>query len=260
MRSQAPSFEYLAGLFDGEGSIVISKRQYRLKHGGMAPWYTLVVCVANTHLPTIVLLREMFKTKHDRKVYRLGLSAKPRVHPQRECYQWHAASDIAEQFLRCLYPHLRIKKEEANLAFEFREHVCRHKSDHHRFVNSRDKWFGSDVYRAIHSEREAMYLKMKALKRPIFSGFDGMVANSGKLRCPARKGAEGQSRAKQEAVTLPGVCNEQVLPPKGKVCSELHRNVESTAEMTVPAPTGAGNRLTSIGCGSRSCADATCRT
>jgi hypothetical protein len=31
-----------------------------------------------------------------------------------------------------------------------------------------------------------------------------------------------------------GVCNDKVLPPKGKVLSELHRNVERLAEMTSP--------------------------
>ena len=61
-----------------------------------------------------------------------------------------------------------------------------------------------------------------------------MVANSEKTRCPARKSAEGQPRAKQEAYEPLGVCNEQVPPPEGKVCSELCRNAERLAEMTNP--------------------------
>lgn len=61
-----------------------------------------------------------------------------------------------------------------------------------------------------------------------------MMANSGNIRCPARKGAEGQSRAKQAAVSLPGVCNEHVPSPEGKMCSELHGDMQRSAEMTDP--------------------------
>jgi len=60
-----------------------------------------------------------------------------------------------------------------------------------------------------------------------------MLANSGKLRCPARKGAEGQSRAKQ-AAKPPGVCNEHVPTSEEKMCSELYRDVERPAEMIGP--------------------------
>lgn len=61
-----------------------------------------------------------------------------------------------------------------------------------------------------------------------------MAVNSEKTRCPARKGAEGQPRAKQLIVRSMGVCREQVLPPEGKVCSDLHRNMQRLAEMTNP--------------------------
>ena len=59
---------------------------------------------------------------------------------------------------------------------------------------------------------------------------DGMMANSVDIRCPARKGAEGQYRAKQRESA--GVCNEHVPSPEGKICSELGGNVEKSAEMT----------------------------
>ena len=62
----------------------------------------------------------------------------------------------------------------------------------------------------------------------------GMLAKSGELRCPARKGAEGQSRAKQGGDIRPGVCNEHGPTPKGKMCSELGGNAERSAEMTGP--------------------------
>jgi hypothetical protein len=60
-------------------------------------------------------------------------------------------------------------------------------------------------------------------------GLDRMMANSGKIPCPARKGAEGQSRAKQAVMPL-GVCNEHVPSTEVKMCSELHRNMQKLTE------------------------------
>lgn len=73
-------------------------------------------------------------------------------------------------------------------------------------------------------------------------GLDRMVANSGKIRCPALTSAEGQSRAKQAWFTL-GVCREHVQPPEGKMCSELHGNMQRSPEMSDPASQEAGNRF-----------------
>lgn len=62
---------------------------------------------------------------------------------------------------------------------------------------------------------------------------DGIVANSEKTRCPASKEArKGNPEPSKQSATLLGVCNEQMLLPKGKVCSDLRRNTESEAEMT----------------------------
>ena len=62
-----------------------------------------------------------------------------------------------------------------------------------------------------------------------------MAANSVELRCPAHLSAEGQYRTKQGSGCFPGVCNEQVLPPEGKVCSGLHGDMQRMTEMIIPA-------------------------
>lgn len=51
------------------------------------------------------------------------------------------------------------------------------------------------------------------------------MANSGNTQT-------GQPRAKQDE--SPGVCNEHVPLAEAKMCSELHRNVERSAEMPDP--------------------------
>ena len=65
-----------------------------------------------------------------------------------------------------------------------------------------------------------------------------MAVNSGKLRGPVQMDAEGQSRAKQLIVSSMGACREQVLPPEGKVCSDLHRNMQRLMETVSPALEG----------------------
>ena len=65
-------------------------------------------------------------------------------------------------------------------------------------------------------------------------GLNGMMANSVDTRCPARKGAEGQYRAKQLILGSTGVCNEHVPSTEVKMCSVLHRNMQRLAEMTNP--------------------------
>ena len=52
-----------------------------------------------------------------------------------------------------------------------------------------------------------------------------MLANSGDIQ-------NGQSRAKQSAARLMGVCREHGPTPEGKMCSELHGNMQNPAEMT----------------------------
>ena len=69
-----------------------------------------------------------------------------------------------------------------------------------------------------------------------------MAANSVELRCPVLTDAEGQYRTKQATHRLPGVRNEQVLPPEGKVCSGLRGNVQKAAETTASLAKAGSNK------------------
>jgi len=63
-------------------------------------------------------------------------------------------------------------------------------------------------------------------------GSEQMLANSGDTPCPARNGAEGQSRTKHRISISEGVRNDKVPTAKAKVLSELGGNAERSAEMT----------------------------
>ena len=94
---------YIAGLFDGEGSIYISKGKKQ---------YFLTVSITNTDLYVLEFIKNLLhigkiskspdKTMKHHKVYRLRLY-----------------SNDAKNFLEIVLPYLRVKTEQAKLAIEF---------------------------------------------------------------------------------------------------------------------------------------------
>jgi hypothetical protein len=103
---------YLAGLFDGEGSVVIveTKRAAR----GMRTAFYLKINIVNTHRGVMTLLRDTFG----------GYLSKGRVHEGwAVCWMWELHSNNAMEFLKTLLPYLVIKKREAQIAIEFQKHM-----------------------------------------------------------------------------------------------------------------------------------------
>jgi len=94
---------YIAGLFDGEGSIYITKGKKQ---------YFLTVSITNTDLYVLEFIKNLLyigkiskspdKNMKHHKVYRLRLY-----------------SNDAKNFLEIVLPYLRVKTEQAKLAIEF---------------------------------------------------------------------------------------------------------------------------------------------
>jgi len=94
---------YLAGIIDGEGTIGIyyhkGRNSYRVK-----------IYVVNTYKPLIDWLGSVF-----------GGFVYQRTHKTwKTKYEWHLGED-AMDLLKSLIPYLKIKKEQALTAIEFRE-------------------------------------------------------------------------------------------------------------------------------------------
>lgn len=110
---------WAAGLFDGEGHIALAHHAYRAHlrtrrngiKGGLG-FGSIVLClsVQNTH-PGIARLADLFGGR----IYR----APARNSRERNKLSWEASSEVAEQALRELLPHLVIKRGEAELALRF---------------------------------------------------------------------------------------------------------------------------------------------
>jgi hypothetical protein len=96
---------YIAGIIDGEGSIFITN------HTGRST--RLFVAVSNTKFELLDYLRNCFGGSIVTSKRASGLN-------QKQCWQWQAKDRIAERALKSVFPFLRLKKEQAELALKFR--------------------------------------------------------------------------------------------------------------------------------------------
>lgn len=120
MRRPEPSLEYLAGLFDGEGCISISRNQQTHSKRGPSPVHTLTVTVAMNQ-PGVAV-----KAFHRRYGGSIRLR-KPQGKSNRPIYCWYASSRIALRVLEDLGEHLLVKKRQAQLGVKFQRRVLRTK-------------------------------------------------------------------------------------------------------------------------------------
>lgn len=100
---------YTAGIIDGEGYIGITKSG---KHKSGTIRYTLKVVVGSTDRPMVEFLREYFGG---------NISIRKVVGNRQPQWAWEVASNKAVVFLRQIIEFLRIKKLQAEVAFEFQK-------------------------------------------------------------------------------------------------------------------------------------------
>lgn len=101
---------YLAGIFDGEGCISVTKGQ---DHKSINPHYSVVVALGLTHEYIPQLLRFHFGGS----VYKM----KPKYLGCKPAWKWQISSSNALSFLKIIAPYLRLKRAEAELAIRFQE-------------------------------------------------------------------------------------------------------------------------------------------
>ena len=103
------NIDWLAGFFDGEGSIGVYPRNY--SRDKKTRYYVLVVSLAQSgNIGKEICDR--LKAVYGGTVY-LG---KSKTKPQ---WKWNISADIAANFLYSIKPYLHNKKEEAELGFLF---------------------------------------------------------------------------------------------------------------------------------------------
>jgi len=107
---------YIAGLFDGEGCITLSKNS-RLQEKCKTPTYTLRARVRMTDENTIRWLHSVIGGKFYSARNPPGrLITSPNSKPY---FEWGVAGVNAVDFLKQIHPYLRLKKPQAEVAFKF---------------------------------------------------------------------------------------------------------------------------------------------
>ena len=103
---------YLAGLFDGEGSVGIRRENPGEKRKSST--YDLEITITNTNKAVLLWAVDTFQvgyiTVHHKQDDNSHISA---------CWRWRVSCKKAAGLLKKLLPYLKIKKEVALLALEF---------------------------------------------------------------------------------------------------------------------------------------------
>lgn len=132
---------YIAGFFDGEGCISISKYQ---GPNNRTPVYFLQVVLVQKGISPLFELRELVGvgTIHDRTKYSKGV------------YEWRLPARDAAEFLVAILPYLRNKREQAEIAIEYQS------KQGHKISGGR----GWTVPQELIDEKETYYKKLQELK------------------------------------------------------------------------------------------------
>lgn len=103
---------YMAGFFDGEGSVYAASRYGKTNIGDRRPSPIIMVCIGNTNLPVL----ELHKAEYGGSLH----SRKKNDRWQLQ-WQWSIGPRAAEQYLRAIRPYLVIKAEVVDAALEYIE-------------------------------------------------------------------------------------------------------------------------------------------
>lgn len=106
---------YIAGLFDGEGSVNLSKSG-TVKKRWKTKTYTLR---ARIRMTDEFVVRWIHATVGGR-FYTVKNPARLKQYPHGKlCYEWNVAGVNAVNFLRQIYPYLKVKRLQADVAFKY---------------------------------------------------------------------------------------------------------------------------------------------
>lgn len=136
---------YIAGFFDGEGSITISKLAKNTN--GISPSYRLYIAIANTDKGIINYLDKVLGIGRAGGTYR-------KDHKRKWVYHWGCGATKARDILLDLLPHLKIKRKQAILAVKFQNDMNKTKKKCYK---------NSPLDKDVLEKREKMRRKMVKL-------------------------------------------------------------------------------------------------
>lgn len=108
--------EYFAGFFDGEGCVLIVKREAKCE-GMFNPAYSIIANVTNTNREVL----EAFRTRFEGTIR----PYKPDEHHRQWLGKWWSSSLTAYNFLQAVYPYLIVKRYEVAVALELQQSIIK---------------------------------------------------------------------------------------------------------------------------------------
>ncbi len=99
---------YCAALFDGEGAIYITKLKPQKANGEINYRHRGMVSISNTDLDVLNWVKDTFGGN-------ININCQS-IHP---CYTWRGNKNVTDNFLKMVYPYIKIKKAQIDLFFEF---------------------------------------------------------------------------------------------------------------------------------------------
>jgi hypothetical protein len=140
---------YVAGLFDGEGCVTVSRHQTTTAFTHQAQ-----ITITNTDREILEWVQGLFG---------LGsIQVKPSYSDRHSAgYTWVASSRQARDFLLAVSPYLRVKRQQANLALALQQSI------EFRRANRRDRLTADDL-----RERDGFWSEIKRLntrRRPVLA-------------------------------------------------------------------------------------------
>lgn len=148
---------YVAGLFDGEGCIIIRRGRHK---GSRYPQYSIACTIAMTDPRPLKRIAHRFGGSVCSPP-----SATKGYDPSRKktVFRWTVVSRTAAHFLEQIVPSLLVKRAEAMVALRFQKHLDSVRRGHRVMVD------GKHCYpEHIRERRERLYAQLQALKRRQF--------------------------------------------------------------------------------------------
>ena len=143
---------YVAGFFDGEGSVAIRKSSPMTSNQNFR--YNLLAVITNTNLPVLEHIQSLFGGVIKGRKWGPGM--------RRQGYDLYWSASSGRKVLELLLPYLRIKGGEAGLGIAFQEIVNMTTKTGNQYTNGLSQ-LDLDV-------REAFYQASKKLKHPVIAG------------------------------------------------------------------------------------------
>jgi hypothetical protein len=139
-QNRALKLAYMAGFFDGEGYVGIAK----MKKGDFSPYHQLVVTLSQKDGAVMDWIIGNFGGSASR-------ITKARI------YNWRLSARKAYDFLKEIYPFLKYKKPQAEIAMRYQE----------RLMKQNRPWGRTRVSPHELAIRESYYEKLKELKKTV---------------------------------------------------------------------------------------------